>query len=135
VAVLLAVPLAAPGAARADGMCVVVHDYAFEVGVLDSVDPAELETADPAASNEDPGAPHLLCTSGNDPRCSPLHAPDSPSTPDLPGRVVALPFSDAVGIASGAVAPVERTTTSFGDVDLLGPAAGARSGLERPPRA
>jgi hypothetical protein len=125
----------APEPARADtvddGMCVVVQALAFEVGADHSVDPAELETADPAARSEDrpPSAGHLLCARPDDPRCSPLSADDSPSSPDLPARASAL-LVEALRLPSRPLREV-----AFGPAALLGASLGTAVRTYRPPRA
>lgn len=135
-AVFIGALLGAPSATRADvvradGMCVVVHDHAFEVGLMDSVDPAELETADPEATPASPfdgGGTRLLCTHQNDPRCSPLQASDTPSAPDLPAR------PDAVLISAPTIPPPQVREVVHGESALLGPSSGPRASTYRPPR-
>jgi len=125
--------LGAPVAARAD-TCAVVQADAFEVGSADSVDPSMLETADPVSvepAHEAPAiprAPHLLCTSSNDPRCSPLEATNTPSSPDMPARIDA----DLMGRVRMPPVPVREVT--FGSVPSMGPAVAPGSTLDRPPR-
>lgn len=113
-------------------MCVVVQSHAFEVGLVDSVDPGELETADPEAAADDtaPETPRLLCSDGNDPRCSPLNAQDTPASPDMPARIDALPSA-----APNVPPPFLVSVGAFGETTLLGPNAGPVSELLRPPRA
>lgn len=128
---LLGGPSVSRADAMGDGMCVVVHAAAFEVGLNHSVDPAELETSDPTAVPATPfEAPegHLVCAHADDPRCSPLSAEDSPSAPEMPARVSAT-LVDPLPLPLRPLRRVEH-----GEPDLLGPAAGAHSGLERPPR-
>ncbi len=127
----------APSLARAndDGMCVVVHAVAFEVGADHSVDPAELQTADPATRSEgegaDPGrgARHLLCARADDPRCSPLSAEDTPASPDLPARASAL----LVEVLRLPPRPLREV--AFGATALLGASFGEGLRTYRPPRA
>lgn len=125
--------MGAPAAARADaddGMCVVVHQAAFEVGVLSSVDPAQLETTDPAAlpAEDAPEQGHLLCASADDPRCSPLSAEDTPTSPELPARASAT-LIELLGLPAR---PLREVT--FGTPALLGPAMGPEARTYRPPR-
>jgi hypothetical protein len=120
-----------PGSARADvgrETCAVVHPAAFEVGVAASVDPAELETADPAATHPLPASGVLVCARADDPRCSPLSAEDTPTSPDIPARAFAmLP----VRVALPALSLRE---CAFGATAILGPHTAPGSRLERPPR-
>lgn len=124
----------APAPARADavkdGMCVVVHAYAFEVGANHSVDPGELETADPVArpDRRAPEGGHLLCARADDPRCSPLSADDTPSTPDLPARASAL-LDELLRLP---LRPLREVT--FGPAALLRASGGAVDRTYRPPR-
>lgn len=124
---------AAPEAARAD-TCAVIQEDAFEVGTADSVDPSLLETADPVSVGPStelpamPRAPHLLCTSGNDPRCAPLDATNNPSSPDMPARI------DAELLEGIRIPPVPLREVTYGVVPLMGPTLAPRSTLDRPPR-
>lgn len=124
--------LSAPVAARAD-TCAVVQADAFEIGTSDSVDPSLLETADPvsvesASAPAIPRAPHLLCTSSSDPRCSPLEASNTPTSPDMPARID-VDLSDAMRVPSVALRQV-----TFGTPPLMGPACAPGTTLDRPPR-
>ncbi|GEM_PF-3130374 len=128
--VLTSAPAAARADAMEDGMCVVVHAYAFEVGVNHSVDPGELETADPAARPDEraPDGGHLLCARADDPRCSPLSADDTPSTPDLPARASAL-LDELLRLPMRPLREV-----AFGPAALLRASPGACGRTYRPPR-
>ncbi len=128
---VLIVPISA---ARAD-TCAVVQEDAFEVGVTDSVDPSLLETSDPARVERSaelpsiPRAPTLLCTSGSDPRCSPLEATNTPSSPDMPAQIDA-DLTHGVDIPA-----VPLRALHHGLIVLMGPAHAPHTTLDRPPRA
>lgn len=110
-----------------------VQPDAFEVGTADSVDPSLLETSDPVSVEPSeapaiPRAPHLLCTTSNDPRCSPLEASNTPSSPDMPARI------DADVMDAIRMPPVGLREVTFGTAPLMGPAVAPGTTLDRPPR-
>lgn len=109
--------------------------FLWEPGVLDSIDPAELESPDPdVAPAHAPvsASDALACAGSDDVRCQPLDHHDSPSVPDVaragadaaPVSPVTLP-SDAARVRDAA----------FGRTALLGAGRDPSSELLRPPRA
>ena len=69
-----------------------------------------------------------LCASADDPRCSPLSAEDTPTSPELPARASAT-LIELLGLPAR---PLREVT--FGTPALLGPAMGPEARTYRPPR-
>ncbi len=78
-----------------------------------------------------PVAPVVLwCTSGNDPRCMPMHPSDTPGFRALGGGPVAV----GVELARAPLARVARAMISMTPAEGLAPARGVVTSIERPPR-
>jgi hypothetical protein len=134
---VLALLTAASGTASAqEGRCAAVLGAGFqwEPGVLDSVDPAELESPDPDVQEAEAPLPVrgvLLCARPDDVRCQPLQPSDAPTAPRLasagPDAVVTVA---ALSIDPSFLAPPDV----FGETALLGAGRDVTSELLRPPR-
>lgn len=115
-------------------MAVLGAGFAWEPGVLDSIDPAELESPDPEASPlEVPLSAEaaLACAGGDDMRCQPLHESESPGGPRLllTSHDVGVPASSSPRLGPSAAGP-----RVFGRTRLLGAGLDLGAELLRPPR-
>jgi hypothetical protein len=78
-----------------------------------------------------PATPAVLwCTSGNDPRCMPLHASDAPELRSLSGGPVAV----GVDLTQLRVSRIARELSSMTPAEGLPSALGVQRSLDRPPR-
>lgn len=119
-----------------EGRCAAVMGTGFhwEPGVLDSVDPGELESPDPDVRVPEGAIPveaALACAGVGDPRCAPLHTSDAPTSPHVGASGPDLFVVDALSRFAGR-APV--LVDAFGRASLLGAGRDAASELMRPPR-
>lgn len=116
-------------------MAVLGTGFVWEPGVLDSVDPGELQSPDPDAvplavpvSARDA----LACAGSDDVRCQPLHESDAPTAPRVGSA------GPDLTLAPPQPAPRRRTLVtdeSFGRTALLGVGRDPTAELLRPPRA